>query len=260
MTGRPIVVTRPGAAGAALVDALRQAGEDALWLPAFEIGPAPDEGLVRSTLARLAQFDLAVFVSPTAVDAVAVHMDGVWPATTAIGAVGEATRRAIVARLPGAQGARVIAPAGVDDEADPGGSEALWATLQAQAILPGRVLILRGQSGREWLGDRLRAAGASVVAVAAYVRRPVPLAEPQRRRLAQWRQAGPAPALVFSSSEGVEPVLAQLDACCDPQWLRSGAALASHPRIAARLEASGFATVKLVQLQADAIRAAMSAQ
>jgi uroporphyrinogen III methyltransferase/synthase len=260
VTGRPIVVTRPGAAGASLVDALRQAGQDALWLPAFEIGPAPDEALVRTTLAGLAKFDLAVFVSPTAVDAVAVHMDGAWPAATAIGAVGEATRRAILSRLPGAHAARVIAPAGADEEADAGGSEALWATLQAQAVAPRRVLILRGQSGREWLSDRLLAAGASVVAVAAYVRRPVPLAEPHRRRLAQWREAGPAPALVFSSSEGVEPVLAQLDACCDPQWLRSGVALASHPRIAARLDAVGFATVRVVPLQADAIRSAVSAQ
>lgn len=65
----PVIVTRPAAGGRALAAALLARGLDALWLPAFEIGPAPDEAAARAALARLADFDLAVFVSPAAVRA-----------------------------------------------------------------------------------------------------------------------------------------------------------------------------------------------
>ncbi|TGT11506.1 fused uroporphyrinogen-III synthase HemD/membrane protein HemX, partial [Mesorhizobium sp. M3A.F.Ca.ET.174.01.1.1] len=65
-----------------------------------------------------------------------------------------------------------------------------------------RVLIVRGDGGREWLADRLREAGAQVETVAAY-RRLVP--EPSIAAWARVHQllAGEAHAWLLTSSEGV---------------------------------------------------------
>ena len=57
-------------------------------------------------------------------------------------------------------------------------SESLFACIEAafggaQALAGKRVLIVRGDGGREWLAERLREAGADVTLVAAY-RRVVP--------------------------------------------------------------------------------------
>ncbi|WP_434172600.1 uroporphyrinogen-III synthase, partial [Streptococcus pyogenes] len=49
-------------------------------------------------------------------------------------------------------------------------SEALWAQLDPAALAGKPVLIIRGNGGRDWLGDRLREAGAQVEAVEAYQR------------------------------------------------------------------------------------------
>ena len=117
-----IIVTRPAGAGERLLQRLRSDGWDALGWPVFEIGAAPDRGDARRTLGRLADFDLAVFVSPAAVRAAAALLDGAWPGTTAIGAVGTATGAAVNERLKPPAGTFVVAPA--SDIA--AGSEAFW--------------------------------------------------------------------------------------------------------------------------------------
>jgi uroporphyrinogen-III synthase len=110
---RPWLVTRPAAAGQALADALRAAAHDVRWLPAFDMGPAPDEPSARAALARLADVDLAVFVSPAAVRATHRLLGAsAWPGSTAIGAVGSATAdtvRALLAR-PDGVALTIIAP------------------------------------------------------------------------------------------------------------------------------------------------------
>lgn len=110
---RPWLVTRPAAAGQALADALRAAAHDVRWLPAFDVGPAPDESIARAALARIADVDLAVFVSPAAVRATHRLLGAsVWPVRTEIGAVGSATAdtvRALLARPDGVP-LTIIAP------------------------------------------------------------------------------------------------------------------------------------------------------
>lgn len=243
-----VVVTRPGAAGQALADALVQAGQPALWLPAFDFAAAPDQNAARATLNTLADFDLAIFVSPQAARATAALLDGRWPAGTAIAAVGAGTRAAVLA-IDGAAAATLIAPAAEDMRG--GGSESLWPLLQRLARLR-RVLLLRAQSGREWLGEQLQQAGATVVSLAVYSRRVhAPTAE-ARSGLAT--AAAKALASVITSSDAVAALATMLQ----PQpevlrALRAGPALAAHPRIAAALREAGYEHVIVCAAQVEPI-------
>ncbi len=236
-----VVVTRPGTAGQALAVALQHDGQPALWLPAFEFGPAPDESQARAVLARLADFDLAVFVSPQAARATAALMSQPWPARTAIAAVGAGTRSAVLDSVPGASATTVLAPSG-DEESGGSGSESLWPLLQAMQPAPRRVLLLRAERGRDWLGERLQQAGATVTPLAVYSRQAhVPSAD-TRARLAAAAAGGLA--CVITSSDAVDALSDMLGGLPDVlAALRGGIALASHPRIAERLRAAGFTRV-----------------
>ena len=250
-----VVVTRPGAAGERLAAELQRAGQPALWLPSFAFGSAPDEAAARAALASLAEFDLAIFVSPQAVRATAALLPGPWPRATTIAAVGAGTRAEVLASIAGAAAATLLAP---DDPGDIGrsGSEALWPLLRATQPLR-RVLLLRAQGGREWLAERLRESGADVVALAVYSRLPFAPDAELRARLAA-AAAGAGLASVISSSDAVDALALMLGE--QPpvlEALRAGVALASHPRIAARLHAAGFARARLCAPEAAAIVAAV---
>jgi uroporphyrinogen-III synthase len=268
VSGRPWIVTRPAAAGSALTAALSDAGQDARWLPAFDLGPAPDPALARATLEALARFDLALFVSPAAVRATGQLLgERTWPPATMIGAVGSGTREAVRAHLRGADRATVIAPieagADVNDSDGQTGSEAFWLALtthrQQTGNWPQRALLLRAEQGRDWLRDRLAEVGAEVVTLAAYARRIRPWTDDDSAWVAA-RLPGPPPLLVIPSSEAVDSVLAaaraQPAAAAVTRWLQRGRALALHPRIVARLHAAGFDDVACVTCEIDALLAA----
>jgi uroporphyrinogen-III synthase len=233
-----VIVTRPAATGERLFRKLQDRGHRAMWWPAFEIGPAPDPTAVRDRLARLDRYDLAIFVSPNAVHAVGAVLDGEWPATTTVGAVGRATRAAVESELAVAA-ASVLAP---DDEE--GGSEAFWAAWVASGRRAGRVLVLRAEDGREWLGERFVQSGSTVDQLAVYSRRACGLAPEAARELVACMTSGETPVTVFSSSEAVNALDAQIQSIDGgAAYLRSGIALATHPRIAERLRSAGYARV-----------------
>lgn len=259
MKRRPIIVTRAGEAGAALADSLQKAGEDVLWLPAFSISAPPDERHVTAVLGRLADYQLAVFVSPAAVEATADRITA-WPRGVALAAVGDGTRRALLARIRGADRATLHAPATGDTDGEGGGSEALWRVLQPSIGPLQRALILRAENGREWLSEQLMAAGVVVESVAVYSRRVADVPPAAVARLRDWHARNRFGVLVVTSSEGVDAVVGQVEPVTGPEWIRAALALASHERIAARLRTAGFPDVKVVPLDADSIRKATLAQ
>src|SRR5258706_3976043 len=266
----PIVVTRPDDAGRELTAQLAELGADALWLPSFEIGPAPDPEAVRAQLRQMSSYDIAIFVSANAVratrlilapPAAGLESDGAytWPAQVPIGVVGAATRAQEAVAFAGA---KIIGPVSLNDEDEraglEAGSEALWRALQASSIALRRVLIVRAEAGREWLREQLQDAGADVTSVAVYTRRVPRLNEEQGRWLHE-RSLGAAPALVVTSSEAVAALAQQMAAApALAHWLRAGRALASHSRIAERLRAAGYRNVVVVAPQAQAIVAVVA--
>jgi uroporphyrinogen-III synthase len=222
--GRGIVVTRPRELAQPLAAAIERRGGRAIVFPAIEIEelPPPPE------LARLADYQLVVFVSPSAVR-VASRSLGAWPQGLAAAAIGTGTRR----ELERAGIGEIISPqAGAD-------SEALLAAPEMRDVAGKRVLIVRGAGGRPVLGNALAARGASVSYAECYRRsRPAADATPL---LAQWR-SGEVDALSVSSTEGLDNFRVMTGAEGHP-WLAKTPLFVPHPRIASHARFRGHTEV-----------------
>ena len=162
LAGLNIVVTRPREQAVQLAQRIKQAGGQAILFPLLEISPVADSQPLRTLVARLHEFQLAIFISPNAVryGMQAILAAGILPRAIKIATVGQGSARAL--REYGVQ--NVIAP---QDKFD---SEALLALPELQQVAGWRVVIFRGDGGRELLGDTLKARGATVEYVACYQR------------------------------------------------------------------------------------------
>ena len=243
-----VLVTRPARQAADWVARLRAAGIDAVALPLIEIVCAPDEAQVQAAWEQLPSMRLAVFVSPNAAECFfgARPPAAQWPASTRAAAVGPGTSR--VLRELGVDAGQIVEPAVDAAQFD---SEALWEQLRAIDWNAQPVLIVRGDGGREWLAETLRAHGAQVSAVCAY-RRCVPrLDEAQRAIVAAALREPRRHLWFFSSSEAI----ANLEAiAAEADWSRARA-LATHPRIAESAQRLGFDEVARARPAFEAVRA-----
>lgn len=253
--GRLALVTRPRAQGEAWQRRLAALGVRSELLPLIDIAPAPDAGALRSWAQGLAEDPaaLVMFVSPNAVQGFfdALEPGWRWPAETTAGATGPGTAAAL--RAGGVPEAVVVVPAVDSAQFD---SEALWALLEPRRSWAGaRTAIVRGEGGRDWLAERLRAAGASVEFVQSYSRQAPRLGE-QERRLLEFALAEPdGVAWLMSSSEAVDHLRALA-----PEASWAGAvALASHPRIAESARRLGFGRVVEVRPTPEAVAEALAA-
>src|SRR5258705_3571184 len=68
LAGRTIVVTRPAQQARALARLIEDAGASAFLFPAIEIRDVEDIGPFTRLIDRLDEFDLAVFISPNAIE------------------------------------------------------------------------------------------------------------------------------------------------------------------------------------------------
>ncbi|HUQ74319.1 MAG TPA: uroporphyrinogen-III synthase [Burkholderiales bacterium] len=210
---RGIVVTRPRELAEPLADALSRRGARPIVFPAIEIEPLPPP----PALQRIAEYDILVFVSPSAVH-VGLRAVPQWPRGVTAAAIGSGTRR----ELQSAGVSPVIAPAAGAD------SESLLAAPQMHDVAGKRVLIVRGENGRPTLGDALRARGAHVEYADCYRRRR-PIADEQPL-LEAWRR-GDVDALTVSSSEGLDNFLVMTGA--EGRALLAKTPLfVPHPRVA----------------------------
>lgn len=246
-----VIVTRP------LQDALQWVGMlgahdiRAQALPLIEIRPATHPAALQALQAAhrdWAQWRAVMFVSSNAVHYF-FHQNSVeslsHQAQTAIKkrvwTPGPGTSAALLAL--GWDAAHIDAPPGDAPQFD---SEALWQVVAGQ-IHPGdRVLIVRGTSdaaqkdgtGRQWLAERIHAAGGTVHFVTAY-ERAAPMFNAAQQALAQ-QAAVDGSIWLLSSSEAV----AHLHAALPGQSWAQARALATHPRIAAAARAAGFGHVQ----------------
>ena len=226
------MVTRPREQAARLAALLEAAGARALVYPAIEIADPAEPAKAAGLIGRLAEFDLAVFVSPTAVER-ALRRVRAWPTALRTAAVGQGSARA----LERGGVSQVLAPV---EGAD---SEALLA-LPGLARMEGkRVVVFRGEGGRELLGETLRRRGAQVEYAEVYRRvRPrldvAPLLE-------AWRGRG-VHAVTISSSAGLRNFLELLEAAggaAAAALLRGTPLFAGHERVAAEARKLGVTEV-----------------
>ena len=162
LSGLKIVITRPREQAAPLARRIEQAGGHPVLFPLLEISPTADEQALRGAVSHLAEFDLAVFISPNAVryGMQAILAAGPLPPQLKIATVGQGSARAL--RELGVE--QIIAP---QDRFD---SEALLALPELQQIQGWRVAIFRGDGGRELLADTLKVRGASIEYIECYRR------------------------------------------------------------------------------------------
>lgn len=162
LAGLNIVVTRPREQAAALAQRIEQAGGRAIQFPLLEIGSTEDPQRLHEIVARLHEFNLAIFISPNAVryGMEAIRAAGDLPASTEIATVGQGSARALREQGIG----KVIVPQNGYD------SEALLALPELHNMTGKHVIIFRGNGGRELLGDTLRTRGASVEYAECYRR------------------------------------------------------------------------------------------
>ena len=243
-----VIVTRPANAGRRLFERLVAHGFRACWWPAFDIGDAPDPVHARDVLGRLSDYDLAIFVSASAVRAAQRLLSAPWPPGTMIGAVGASTRTAIEAELDPPPSVVISAA----DEDHQSGSEAFWGAWLATNRRAHRVLLVRAQDGRNWLNERFVEQGAQVDAVAVYSRHLHRPSAAELQNLQKSIVSGERPAIVFSSTEAVMALDRQVDSA-GQAWLRNGIAIACHPRIGEQLLSNGYARVLNATFDDDSI-------
>lgn len=231
LAGRRIVVTRPAGQTESLAELIRAEGGEPVVFPVIEIRDIADVQPILDLAARLDAFDLAVFISANAVDKAMnlVQSCRAWPPRTRVATIGKGSERAL--RRFGF--ADIIAPTGRFD------SEALLELAPLHNVAGKRVVIFRGDGGRELLGDTLRARGATVEYAECYRRaRPDadvgPLLKPWAR--------GELDAITVTSSEGLHN-LYDMVGKLGQQWLRRTPLFAPHERIAAAARALGVAEV-----------------
>ena len=167
LRGCTVVVTRPEHQAGNLCRLIQAAGGQVILFPVLAIAAPQDPQAVLAVLQRLAQFDLAVFISPNAVDyglRYAAEVGGL-PTHLQIAAVGAGTARALQAAGH---------PPTLVPEHD-FNSEALLALAALQQMTGKTVVIFRGEGGREHLADTLRSRGAQVEYVQVYRREKPPV-------------------------------------------------------------------------------------
>lgn len=169
LEGLGVVITRPREPAEALAAALAREGARTFVFPALAIEDIAATPELEGALRDLPRAALAIFVSAHAVEKgmAAVLRRGPWPAGVRAAAVGEATAQA----LHNAGLAKVISPKQRHD------SEALLEMPELQAVRGAKVVIFRGEGGRERLKEGLEQRGASVSYAQCY-RRVCPAADP----------------------------------------------------------------------------------
>jgi len=241
MLDTAVVITRPLQQAAPLARAVAALGRRPVLLPLLEISPIADQAALKAVLDGLARFALVAFVSPNAVDAALAHVAR-WPAGVDIAVVGEGSRAALARHGIDAGDVAIHCPR------DPANSDSehLLQALDLERLRGARVLIVRGDGGREVLPDALRAAGAEVETVAAY-RRAVPILTPGLAATLRSLLAGRHDWIVTSSEalRGLVGLAAQLDGEESVARLQQQHLIVPHARIAQTAQALGFADLTL---------------
>lgn len=231
LAGRGIVVTRPAAQARQLAGLILAAGGNPVLFPVLEILDASDLQPLHALIDRLDEFDMAIFISPSAVNKAMnlITARRSLPSRLRIAAIGRGSSR----ELKHFGVSEVIAPTRKFD------SEALLALPELAAVADKRVVIFRGDGGRELLGDTLVARGAVLEYAECYRRgKPKTDAAPL---LKAWAR-NELHAIVVTSSEGLRNLF-DIVGKLGQAWLRKTPVFVTHARIASTARELGLAVI-----------------
>ena len=231
LAGLGILVTRPAHQAEHLANLIRQAGAEPILFPALEIVDLPDLQPLQKLIERLDEYDLAIFISPNAVNKAMnlIRAKGHLPVKLRIAAIGKGSAKVLT--LFGVKS--VITPQQSFD------SEALLDMPALRDVTDQRIVIFRGDGGRELLGDTLTARGAQVEYAECY-RRQKPQAD-NGKLLYLWAR-NELHAITVTSSEVLRNLF-DLVGKLGQQWLKKTPVFVPHIRIAQAAQELGLKQV-----------------
>lgn len=230
-----VVLTQPLPRVRNLAQVLRGRGHEVLELPVRRLESLAAQPAVSSLFSNLFTFDWVVFVSPGAVDAAWSAMPDLWPPGTGIATVGPGTEAALMAH--GFDPAVLFEPL-VRPRQAPYDAAALLGEPPFVAPSGLRILVVRGEQGRDdWIGS-LRQAGAVVEVACVHRSHPLTPSDAQIEEAARWlAEAARRPAtFVFTAQDAID----RLDEVLPQAGRDRVRALAVHPRQVAALRKSGW--------------------
>jgi uroporphyrinogen-III synthase len=226
LSNKTILITRPGGREIHLRRILEQAGGNVIHYPVININQpsALEIKQLNHLRDQLHHFDMAIFISPTAVEQSQLYFP-VLPEHLTIVSIGSKTTQAL-------QHKKIH----VDLEAPEHNTESLLQTVEFQIpeIQAKRILIFRGTGGRALLGDSLIDRGAQVRYVETY-RREIPLHPPLSEQ-----QLKTLNAITISSNEGLKNLITLMQ---DPGLLIDIPLVVPGQRAATLAHQHGFKTI-----------------
>lgn len=240
LEGVRVLVTRPHDQAENLARLIEREGGEAIRFPVIEIAEPRDIQALLAVIDRLETFTLAIFISPNAVNR-AMNLirarRGGWPPGVRIACVGHGSAREL--KHFGAE--NVIVPQGKFN------SEALLELSEFQRAARSKIVIFRGDGGRELLGDTLQARGADIEYAECYRRvRPNADVTPLLRR---WTR-GEIDIISVTSVEGLHNLFDMLGPAGQHRLIRTPLVTVSG-RMTAVCRELGFKTEPHIAAQAS---------
>ena len=237
LQGQRVWVTRPEAQADRLMALLQEAGGKAYHFPVIEISALADSEQQTKVLRDLQSYYALIFISRNAV----IHALRLAPELPVTGG------RPVVIAI-GAGTGEALSEHGVTDvmhAAQGSGSEAVLQLplLQADNIRHRKIMIVRGQGGRELLKDSLSARGALVDYTEVYRRLLPQLDRARAKKL--WRRSRPD-AIVVTSMEGLHNLLRLVHEDHHAQLLHTPLVVVSA-RMQEQAGALGFAVTRCIE-------------
>ncbi|MFZ6872896.1 uroporphyrinogen-III synthase [Undibacterium sp. Di27W] len=238
---KQVILTRPIAQTQDFALQVKAMGGVVAHFPLLEIEALADNTALIAQIQRLPDYALIAFVSPNAIDAFFRHLTSV-PSALTFAVMGEGSRAKLAEYGVNDQTATVLRPRNLRKT----DSETLLAELDLDALRGRKVLIVRGESGRELLAEALRAHDVEVVQVAAYRRvRPV-LNDENKEYLAQL--LGSENDWIITSSEALRNLcdyVAELNLIDGVAKMQRQHLLVPHSRIEETAKSLGFLSITL---------------
>ena len=230
LNGLWVMVTRPEDQAASLCTAIRASGAQVLRWPTIALSEPREPHRARAVVDRLDEFDLAIFVSVNAVQW------GLAPIQAQ-----QQTLRDLPVLAVGKGTAAALRDMGTCEPLCPKNSynsEGLLAMdeLSQERVDGRRVLIFKGEGGRELLADTLRKRGAQVTHAEVY-RRTKPDSDP--RVVASHWQRGELDVILVSSAEGLHNLVELLGPGLKPRLLDTQLLVVGE-RVARKVRTLGF--------------------
>ena len=268
MSTKTIVITRPSGQARQQVELLQKAIHQSdirsevniISLPLLTIFPKDYGQLADHIASALKDADLAIFVSPNAIESVMRLLERNWQDFSKkiipVGVMGGSSRLALSNHGVGLEDTPT--PVLMPQESGRWDSEGLWKELQKLDWdwATKKIVIFKGDGGREWLADTLKKAGATVEAISTYSRIPLDLDNPTWQSIREMDFS--TSFWILTSSEAVR-YLGSVAKDQFAQNLNLAHAICPHDNIADAAQAIGFGEVFITEPGDEAmIKAALA--